>query len=114
MKLFGHSSTAGVCQKEKCRDGVSAAVTGIPGAILAPTLDGILRAFSSDDGELIWQFDSTQKILGANGVEGHGGTLDAGGVIAAQGMLFFNSGYGGLISEGGNAGNVFWVLKAKD
>lgn len=108
-----HYSTKDVCagKDKKCRTGVSAAVTGIPGAILTPTLDGILRAISTEDGSLLWEFDSTQQVMGVNGVAGHGGTLDAGGVVATHGMLVFNSGYGGLISAGGKEGNVLWVLR---
>jgi len=112
-EVLWHQSTADNCvgQSKKCRPGLSAALTGIPGAILAPGLDGILRAYSAEDGSALWQFDSTQKVIGSNGIAGHGGTLDAGGVVASHGMLFFNSGYGGLISVGGLDGNVFWVLK---
>lgn len=99
--------------KTDCRPGLSAAVTGIPGAILAPALDGYLRAYDIDSGREIWHFDSTQSVTGANGVKGHGGTLDASGVVVTHGMMFFNSGYGGLISIGGKEGNVFYVLKRK-
>jgi len=110
-----HYSTKDICngKDKKCRTGVSAAITGIPGAILIPVLDGILRAISTEDGSLLWEFDSTQNIMGINGVAGHGGTLDAGGVVATHGMLIFNSGYGGLISAGGKEGNLMWVLRKK-
>jgi len=114
-EVIWHHSTKDICngKDKKCRTGVSAAITGIPGAILTPTLDGVLRALSTEDGSLLWEFDSTQKTTGINGVAGHGGTLDAGGVVATHGMLVFNSGYGGLISAGGKAGNVLWVLRKK-
>lgn len=96
---------------KKCRQGLSAAITAIPGAILAPALDGILRAYDKNSGDIIWQFDSTQTTTGANHITGNGGTLDAGGVLATNGYVFFNSGYGGFTSAGGSAGNVFWVLQ---
>lgn len=99
--------------EEECRQGLSAAITAIPGAILAPALDGILRAYDKTNGQVIWQFDSTQTTVGSNQLSGNGGTLDAGGVIASHGHLFFNSGYGGFTSAGGTAGNVFWVLRKK-
>jgi polyvinyl alcohol dehydrogenase (cytochrome) len=110
-----HINTQSYCNgKDKCRSGISAAITGIPGAILAPVLDGILRAYDTGDGHLLWQFDSTKEMMGVNDVQGHGGTLDAGGVVVSHGMLFFNSGYGGLISSGGKGGNLFYVLKKKN
>lgn len=115
-EILWHHSTKNICEgKDKnCRNGISAAITGIPGAILAPTLDGILRAFSVEDGSLLWEFDSTQQTTGTNSLHGHGGTLDAGGVVATHGMLFFNSGYGGMISAGGKEGNVLWVLRKRN
>ena len=114
-KVIWHSSTRQVCdgKSKKCRTGLSAAITGIPGAILAPGLDGVLRAFSDETGKLLWAFDSTVATQAVNGLEAQGGTLDAGGVVATHGMLIFNSGYGGLISAGGMEGNVLWVLRKK-
>jgi polyvinyl alcohol dehydrogenase (cytochrome) len=82
----------------------------IPGAVLAGGLDGVLRAYSTGTGEIIWSFDSSQKTHGINGLSGKGGTLDAAPVVVADGQLFFNSGYGGFFSVGSKAGNVFWVL----
>ncbi len=93
-----------------CRDGLSQAITVMPGAILAGGLDGVLRAYDENTGEVIWQFDTKQESTGVNGIKGEGGTLDAGAVVVADGQLFFNSGYGGLMSVGGDAGNVFRVL----
>lgn len=99
--------------KDGCRAGLSAAITGIPGAILAPALDGFLRAFDINNGKEIWNMDTKQSINGVNNVEGHGGTMDAGGVVVTHGKMFFTSGYGGFISIGGDPGNVFYVMKKK-
>lgn len=93
-----------------CRNGLSAAITLIPGAVLAPGLDGVIHAYHPADGKLLWEYDTKGTVQGVNGLEGSGGTLDAGGVVAADGQLFLNSGYGGLISAGGRSGNVFLVL----
>ena len=38
-----------------------------------------------------------------NGVKANGGGIEGPGPIVADGMLFFNSGYGGFV---GNPGNV--------
>ncbi|NRB39191.1 MAG: PQQ-binding-like beta-propeller repeat protein [Pseudomonadales bacterium] len=96
-----------------CRDGLSAAITVIPGAVLAGGLDGVLRAYDDKTGNVIWQYDSKQDATDIAGNTGEGGTLDAAAVIATDGRLFFNSGYGGIMSVGGDAGNVFRVLKKK-
>jgi polyvinyl alcohol dehydrogenase (cytochrome) len=96
-----------------CRNGLSAALTLIPGAVFAPGLDGVLRAHRRDSGAVIWQYDTKQTVMGVNGLEGEGGTLDAGGAVVADGQVFINSGYGGIISAGSKGGNVFLVFGKK-
>ena len=108
-----HCNDANGKPKDKCRPGLSAAITGIPGAIIAPALDGFLRAFDTETGKEIWNMDTTRDIVGVNGVAGHGGTMDAGGVVVTHGMMIFTSGYGGFISIGSNGGNVLYVMKKK-
>jgi polyvinyl alcohol dehydrogenase (cytochrome) len=89
--------------KPTCRASQGAAVTAIPGAVLSGSLDGGLRAYSSTDGKIIWQYNSNQDYQTVNGVKANGGGLEGPGPIVSGGMLFFNSGYGGFI---GNPGNV--------
>lgn len=96
-----------------CRNGLSAAITLIPGAVFAPGLDGVLRAHSRTTGEMIWQYDTKHTVTGVNGLNGEGGTLDAGGAVVAGGQVFINSGYGGIISAGSKGGNVFLVFGKK-
>jgi len=99
--------------KTGCRSGLSAAITLIPGAVIAPGMDGVLRAYSRDDGRVLWQFDTVRDYDGINGVKGEGGTLDAGGAVVADGQLIIHSGYGGLISAGSKGGNVLLVFGKK-
>jgi polyvinyl alcohol dehydrogenase (cytochrome) len=90
-------------KRPTCRASQGGAVTAIPGAVLSGSLDGGLRAYSSADGKIIWQFDSNQEFATVNGVKANGGGLEGPGPIVSGGMLYFNSGYGGFI---GNPGNV--------
>jgi polyvinyl alcohol dehydrogenase (cytochrome) len=94
-----------VCDATKptCRASQGGAVTAIPGAVLSGSLDGGLRAYSSADGKIIWQFNSNQEFPTVNGVKANGGGLEGPGPIVSGGMLYVNSGYGGFI---GNPGNV--------
>ena len=112
--IWSSSASENCSDKEACKVHFSAAITGIPGAILAPGLNGILYAFSKEKGEVVWKFDSTVETQTVNGMTAHGGAMDAGGVVAANGMLFFNSGYAGPASAFGEGGNLFWVLKRSD
>ena len=44
-----------------------------------------------------------------NGVKAKGGSMDGPGPIVAGGMLFVNSGYGGIVGRPGNVLLVFGV-----
>jgi polyvinyl alcohol dehydrogenase (cytochrome) len=84
--------------------GFSAAVTLIPGVLLAPGLDGMLRAFSTFDGRQIWAYDTTQEVKTVNGLTARGGSIGSAGATVAGGMVFVTSGYTGF--QGGQPGNL--------
>ena len=85
-----------------CGAGQGAAVTGIPGAVLSGSHDGALRAYATEDGKVIWQFDTNREFETVNGVKANGASMDGPGPIVAGGMLYLNSGYGGLVGRPGN------------
>ncbi len=89
--------------KPGCSPGQSAALTLIPGVIFSPSLDGHVRAFSTEDGEVVWDFDTAKSYDTVNGVPGNGGSIDGAGPVIAGGMVFVNSGYP---RNGGMPGNV--------
>jgi polyvinyl alcohol dehydrogenase (cytochrome) len=86
-----------------CGAGQGSAATAIPGAVLSGGLDGGLRAYDTSDGKLLWTFDTNRSFDTVNGVKANGGSMDGPGPIVVNGMVFMNSGYGGLV---GHAGNV--------
>lgn len=86
-----------------CSPAQPAAVTAIPGIVFSGSNDGHLRAFATEDGHVVWDFDTVRQYQGVNGVTGKGGSLDGAGPVVAGGMLFVNSGYA---RNGGIAGNV--------
>ncbi len=86
-----------------CSPAQPAAVTAIPGAVLSGAVDGYLRAFSSQDGRLLWEFDTAREFATVNGVPGRGGSIDGDGPVVAGGMVYTTSGYA---RNGGMAGNV--------
>ena len=101
-----------ICSPERafCDPGVSAAVTAIPGAVLAGHLDGHLRAYSAANGEVLWDFDTTQPAAAVNGLTAQGGGMSGGaGPAIADGHVVINSGYGLYFHEPGNALLVFAV-----
>ncbi|HZZ69089.1 MAG TPA: PQQ-binding-like beta-propeller repeat protein, partial [Phenylobacterium sp.] len=80
----------------RCSPSFSQAATAVPGAIFAGALDGRLRAYAAADGKLLWEYDTTTPVDTVNGIKAApGGSLDMGGPVAAGGMVFVHSGYGG-------------------
>ena len=93
-----------VCgDRPSCSPAQSAAITAIPGVVFSGGVDGRLRAYSTSDGKVIWDFDTEQEFPGVNGVKGKGGAMDGAGPTVSGGMLFVGSGYG---IWGGQPGNV--------
>jgi polyvinyl alcohol dehydrogenase (cytochrome) len=92
-----------------CVAAQGAAVTAIPGAVFSGSHDGGIRAYSAEDGLVIWTYDTNQTFETVNGVEANGGSLDGPGPVVAGGMLFVNSGYGGIVGRPGNVLLAFGV-----
>ena len=90
-----------------CSAAQPAAVSAIDGAVFSGSLDGHLRAFSSVDGKLLWDFDTRKPWTTVNHVPAQGGSLNGAGPTVAGGMVLVNSGYGFF---GGAAGNVLLAL----
>jgi polyvinyl alcohol dehydrogenase (cytochrome) len=86
-----------------CNSAQSAALTAIPGVVFSGSNDGALRAYSTKDGSMLWEFDSNRQFSTVNGVRAHGASMIGPGPAVAGGMIFVNSGYGAF---GGRAGNV--------
>jgi polyvinyl alcohol dehydrogenase (cytochrome) len=94
--------------RKNCSPGQSAALTAIPGVVFSGSLDGHLRGFSSETGQVLWDFDTVRDFQTVNGVSARGGSLDGPGAVVANGMLFVNSGYPRF---GGMPGNVLLVFE---
>jgi len=89
--------------KPGCSPAQSGAVTAIPGVVFSGSLDGHLRAYSAEEGKVLWDFDTVRDYETVNGVRANGGALNGPGPVVVGGMVLVNSGYG---RSGGLAGNV--------
>jgi polyvinyl alcohol dehydrogenase (cytochrome) len=89
--------------RANCSPAQLAAVTAIPGVVFAGSLDGHLRAHSTRDGKVIWDFDTVREFATVNGVKANGGAIDGPGPVVVNGMVLVNSGYSRF---GGIPGNV--------
>lgn len=86
-----------------CNAAQSAAVTVIPGIVFSGSNDGAIRAYSTRDGSVVWEYNTNREFETLNGVPGKGASMHGPGPTIAGGMMFLNSGYGGF---GGRPGNV--------
>ena len=93
----------------RCNASQGGATTAIPGAVLAVSLDGGIRAYAAADGKLLWQFDTNKPFDTVNGVKAAGASIDGSPLIVAGGMIYVNSGYGGIAARPGNVLLAFGV-----
>jgi polyvinyl alcohol dehydrogenase (cytochrome) len=88
--------------KPGCSPAQSAAVTVIPGVVFSGALDGHLRAYTAEEGKVVWDFDTVRSYQTVNGVRASGGALNGPGPVVVGGMIFVNSGYARSGSLPGN------------
>jgi polyvinyl alcohol dehydrogenase (cytochrome) len=82
----------------------SVAASVISGVAFVGGWDGRLLALSTEDGRVIWQYETAHEFKTVNGVAAKGGSFGAPGPTIAGGMLFANSGY--AFFTGVKPGNV--------
>jgi polyvinyl alcohol dehydrogenase (cytochrome) len=109
-KIWVASPAQGGCKVARCSPAQSAAVSAIAGAVFSGADDGHIRAYSTQDGKIIWDFDTVRQFDTVNKVPAHGGSIDGGGPAIAGGMVFVNAGYGSLF---GIPGNVLLAFSVK-
>jgi polyvinyl alcohol dehydrogenase (cytochrome) len=91
--------------------GLSAALTATPELVFSGGLDGKVRAFDLESGEILWQTTTAQPFDTVNGVKGHGGSIDVTGQVLADGWLYVQSGYSMF---GQLPGNVLLAYKVAE
>ncbi|MEE8166060.1 MAG: PQQ-binding-like beta-propeller repeat protein, partial [Myxococcota bacterium] len=92
-----------------CVGAQSAAPTAIPGVVFASAWDGFIRAHSSSDGALIWEFDTGREFEAINGMA-QGGQIAAYPIQVVDGLVYVTSGASSQ-ARPGNALLVFGVPK---
>jgi polyvinyl alcohol dehydrogenase (cytochrome) len=98
------SAPAPVCgARPRCSPAQMAPVSAVPGAVFSGALDGVVRAYSTTDGAVLWSYDTAREFATVNGVAARGGSIDTGGPAIAHGMVLTTSGNG---TWGGQRGNV--------
>ncbi len=99
---------------QECPHAQAQAVTVIPGIAFSGSMDGHLRAYSTIDGKILWDYETATDFATVNGIKASGGSLDQGGATIVNGVLYINSGYGQGIGQPGNVLLAFSVGGKKD
>ena len=92
----------------------SAALTVTNDVLFAGSLDGVVRALRTSDGETLWSFDTARSVEGVGGVSGQGGEIDSVGAVVAGGDVLVNSGYdtfGSANAYQAGPGNALYVFR---
>lgn len=98
------------CQgRDGCSPAQTAAASVIPGVVFSGAIDGHLRAYSTADGRVLWDFDTIRDYDAVNGIPGKGGAIDGPGPVIADGVVYTNSGYGYVGEVAGNVLLAFSV-----
>jgi polyvinyl alcohol dehydrogenase (cytochrome) len=88
--------------KSGCSPAQMAPASMIEGVVFSGSMDGHLRAYSTESGKAIWDLDTLHDFDTVNGVKAHGGSMNATGPTIASGTMFVNSGYSQITGMGGN------------
>jgi polyvinyl alcohol dehydrogenase (cytochrome) len=92
-----------------CNGAQSAALTAIAGVVFSPSNDGAIRAFSTKDGTMVWEFDTNRDFETVNRIKARGGSMNGPAPVVVGGMVYVNSGYGAFGSRTGNVLLAFGV-----
>ena len=109
--IIWHAEAPACGDRKPCRSTNPGAVTAIPGVAFSGSLNGQLRAYSTRDGEIIWEHNTVQEYETVNGVPANGGSMSNAGPTVVGGMLYMSSGYshhGGYLP-----GNVLLAFSAE-
>jgi polyvinyl alcohol dehydrogenase (cytochrome) len=89
--------------RKNCSPAQPGAVSAIPGVVFLGSLDGHFRAYSSETGKVVWDFDAVREFDTVNGQKAHGGSMDGGGAAISGGIVYVNTGYDQWGEMPGNA-----------
>ena len=86
-----------------CDPGISAPATVTSAAVFAGAMDGRLRAYDPDTGEVIWSYNTQREYEALGENPGLGGSVGgSSGPVIRDGMVYMTSGYGIYFHMPGN------------
>jgi polyvinyl alcohol dehydrogenase (cytochrome) len=82
-KVIWQTAAPACSTQRPCSKAQTQAVSAGPGLVFSGSIDGILRAYSSLTGEILWSFDTAQSFESVNQIPTRGGSMSDGGVTVA-------------------------------
>ena len=77
-----------------CDPGISAAVTAVPGAVIAGHLDGKIKVYDKENGNILWSYNTLRDFESISDTPAYGGSFSGSGPSIRNGYMAINSGYG--------------------
>jgi polyvinyl alcohol dehydrogenase (cytochrome) len=75
----------------------------MPGIVFSASFGGRLRAYETNSGSIVWEYDAKHDFDTVNGVKSKGGSFNGAGPAISHGLVITTNGYG---FAGGSPGNV--------
>lgn len=94
----------------------SAALAVTNDVLFAGSLDGVLKAFRTSDGQPVWSYDTAVSVKDKYGRTGNGGTIESVGPVIAGNNVLLGSGYntfGGTNEFQAGPGNALFVFRLR-
>jgi polyvinyl alcohol dehydrogenase (cytochrome) len=73
---------------QNCTHAPGSAMAVMPGIAFSGSMDGHLRAYSSIDGKIVWDFDTARDFQTVNRFSARGGSLSGGGAAIVDGIVY--------------------------
>jgi polyvinyl alcohol dehydrogenase (cytochrome) len=105
--------TCATPEDRSCVQAQSAAITVMPGVVFSGATNGMMRAYSTKDGAILWEYNSARAYTTVNGIQARGGQLNGPGPTIVGGTFFMTSGYGGLNGRAAGGGNVLLAFRPR-
>jgi len=85
------------------------ATSVIPGVTFLGGSDGVIKAVATQDGSVLWRFNTHLEFDSVDKVPTRGGSISTAGPVVAEGMVYIGSGYAVLGGSPGNAVLAFGI-----
>lgn len=94
-EILWHTELPNICEQTRflCYPGISAPISTTPGLIYAGGVDGMLRIFDTENGDILWEENTRRSFGEVNGIPATGGSIEMDGPVIADGNLYITSGY---------------------